>query len=201
MERFRRSWWCRKRPGWSEFAFDVKPQTLIWQKWVRSLINQEKRQFINGAFFQHYKAKCRSDFQWSKVASLCCRATFQRLKISKARWRPYYNPDWNTGHETRLPVADEANGIPPQDLPRIFDAFLPEKTDATMKEATEWALIWQNRCVQPSQPQAVESKRRLAHCDNHRVFKWQFSWMWQRRKIGERNCKKVRYGRMLTSFL
>lgn len=40
-----------------EFAFDVKPQTFDLAEMVRSLINQEKRQFIKRRLFQHYMCR------------------------------------------------------------------------------------------------------------------------------------------------
>ncbi len=116
-----------------EFAFDVRPQTFDLTELVRSLINQEKRQFIKRRLFPKLHVpsnavQISSDQKW--LSFVVERLLFNALKYSKQGVGDHITIRIETdGHETRLSVADEGIGIPPQDLPRIYDAFLPGKTD------------------------------------------------------------------------
>lgn len=66
---------------------------------------------------------------------------FNALKYSKQGAGDHITIRIETeGHETRLSVADEGIGIPPQDLPRIFDAFFTGENGRTMTEATGMGL-------------------------------------------------------------
>lgn len=127
-----------------EFAFDVKPQTFDLAEMVRSLINQEKRQFIKRRLFPTLHVppnavQISSDQKW--LSFVVEQILFNALKYSKQGvGDPITIRIETQGHETRLSVADEGIGIPPQDLPRIFDAFFTGENGRTMKEATGMGL-------------------------------------------------------------
>lgn len=63
------------------------------------------------------------------------------------------------GHETRLSIADEGIGIPPQDLPRIFDAFFTGENGRSMTEATGMGLYLAKQvCIRLGHQLYAESK-------------------------------------------
>ncbi|KJJ40781.1 histidine kinase [Bacillus subtilis] len=127
-----------------EFAFDVRPQTFDLTELVRSLINQEKRQFIKRRLFPTLHVppnavQISSDQKW--LSFVVEQLLFNALKYSKQGAGDQITIRIETeGHETRLSIADEGIGIPPQDLPRIFDAFFTGENGRTMTEATGMGL-------------------------------------------------------------
>lgn len=127
-----------------EFAFDVRPQTFDLTELVRSLINQEKRQFIKRRIFPTLHVppnavQVSSDQKW--LSFVVEQILFNALKYSKQGEGDHITIRIVAeGHETRLSIADEGMGIPPQDLPRIFDAFFTGENGRSMTEATGMGL-------------------------------------------------------------
>ncbi|MCO4852979.1 HAMP domain-containing histidine kinase [Bacillus vallismortis] len=127
-----------------EFAFDVRPQTFDLNEFVRSLINQEKRQFIKRRLFPTLHVppnpvQISSDQKW--LSFVVGQILYNALKYSRQGAGDHITIQIEAeGGETRLSVADEGIGIPPQDLPRIFDAFFTGENGRSMKEATGMGL-------------------------------------------------------------
>ncbi|MEC1752799.1 HAMP domain-containing histidine kinase [Bacillus mojavensis] len=127
-----------------EFAFDVKPETFDLTELVRSLINQEKRQFIKRRLFPKLHVppnavQVSSDQKW--LSFVVEQILFNALKYSKQGVGDHITIRIETqGHVTRLSVADDGIGIPAQDLPRIFDPFFTGENGRSMTQATGMGL-------------------------------------------------------------
>ncbi|MCY7877193.1 HAMP domain-containing histidine kinase [Bacillus spizizenii] len=146
-----------------EFAFDVRPQTFNLTELVRSLINQEKRQFIKRRLFPKLHVppnaiQISSDQKW--LSFVVEQILFNALKYSKQGAGDHITIRIEAeGHETRLSIADEGIGIPPQDLPRIFDAFFTGENGRSMTEATGMGLYLAKQvCIRLGHQLYAESK-------------------------------------------
>ncbi|HWI64278.1 MAG TPA: ATP-binding protein, partial [Symbiobacteriaceae bacterium] len=130
-----------------EFALDFKVEPVDLAEAVRRVINQRRKQFIRLTLYPEIDAPdgdwhVLTDAKWNgfvidQIVSNALKygsqggAPGQRLRFSLRR----------TEAGVTLTIADQGPGIPPEDLPRIFDPFFTGVNGRRFADATGIGLF------------------------------------------------------------
>lgn len=124
-----------------EFALDYRIEPVELTGLIYKLVNQRKKQFIRAAIFPEVTApeQCvvLSDAKWISfvIDQVISNALKYGAQSGKDGQRLRLTLEEAKG-SVILTVGDQGPGIPPQDLPRLFDAFFTGENGRRYADAT-----------------------------------------------------------------
>jgi OmpR family two-component system sensor histidine kinase YxdK len=129
-----------------DFAQDYRIEPVALDGLLVKLVNQRKRQFIRAAIFPEVAMAAEpvqvlTDAKWISfvIDQIIGNALKYGAQSGKAgqKLRLTLKPGLaRTGRTVTLTIADQGPGIPPQDLPRVFDAFFTGDNGRRFADAT-----------------------------------------------------------------
>lgn len=127
------------------FALDVKAERVEIIGIIRSVLHEHKKSCIRHSVFPKMQTEqeeiiVQTDAKW--IRFVCNQLITNAIKYSrhkpgsKTLWIHVYEDDagWHVS------IKDEGAGIPPQDLPRVFDAFFTGENGRRFSESTGMGL-------------------------------------------------------------
>jgi two-component system, OmpR family, sensor histidine kinase YxdK len=106
-----------------EFANDYVPECIELNDLVCSVINEKRRDFIYAGVFPklcNTKAFVYTDKKW--CGYMLDQILTNAIKYSSAKGKVYFEIEAK-GKNVTLHIRDEGMGIPPEDVPRVFELF------------------------------------------------------------------------------
>jgi signal transduction histidine kinase len=106
-----------------EFANDYVPECIDLYELVSTVINEKRRDFIYSRVFPvllDKRANVYTDKKW--CGYMIEQVISNAIKYSEPGSKVYFEIEIKEKHAT-LNIRDEGIGIPPEDLPRVFDLF------------------------------------------------------------------------------
>ncbi|MNO17148.1 Sensor histidine kinase GraS [compost metagenome] len=106
-----------------EFANDYVPECIELRDLVNSVINERRRDFIYAGVYpklDETKAYVYTDKKW--CGYMIDQIISNAIKYSPANGKVYFDIELN-GKKATLTIRDEGIGIPPEDVPRVFELF------------------------------------------------------------------------------
>jgi signal transduction histidine kinase len=119
-----------------EFSNDYVPEKTDLSALLVSVINDKKRDFIYAGVyprFEETEACVYTDKKW--CAYILGQIVDNAVKYSNSGGNIYFRVEIDIDR-TVLLIRDEGIGIPPEDLPRVFDLFFTGAAGRQKKEAT-----------------------------------------------------------------
>lgn len=119
-----------------EFSSDYVPEKTDLMKLLTSVINDKKRDFIYAGVYpkvDETEAFVYTDKKW--CAYIIGQIISNAVKYSKSGGNIYFKIEVEAD-QTVLRIRDEGIGIPPEDLPRVFDLFFTGTAGRQNKDAT-----------------------------------------------------------------
>lgn len=137
------------------FEFDLKPATVDLVSVVRASVNELKRAWIRSGVFPSVDApaepvEVETDPKWLQV--VLRQLLTNAMKYSAAGQKVRVGVRALDGGGAVISVSDDGIGIPPEDLPRVFDRFFTGANGRRTKASTGMGLFL-----------AAEVCRRLGH--------------------------------------
>jgi len=123
-----------------DFALDYRIEPVALDVLLAQLVNQRKRQFIRAAIFPELAAEpvtVLTDAKWIGfvIDQIIGNALKYGAQSGKAGQRLRLTLT-AADRTVTLTIADQGPGIPPQDLPRVFDAFFTGENGRRYADAT-----------------------------------------------------------------
>ncbi len=137
------------------FEFDLNPVTVDLVDVVRASVNELRRTWIRSGVFPSVEAPpgtvaVETDPKWLQV--VLRQLLTNAMKYSEAGQKARVVVRASGGGAASVSVVDEGLGIPPEDLPRVFDRFFTGANGRRTKASTGMGLFL-----------AAEVCRRLGH--------------------------------------
>ena len=138
-----------------DFALDYHIRRVDLLHSVRQVANARKRQFIRLGIFPAVDAAAGEDWhvltdeKWNAFA--IDQIVSNALKYGSQTGRPDQRVRFSltrTGDEVALGIADDGPGIPPQDLPRVFEPFFTGENGRRYAHATGIGLFLVKRVME-----------------------------------------------------
>lgn len=124
------------------FERDFYVETLNLQTVVRSVTSSQKRLFIRKRVFPVIEIdgglRVASDEKWLSFA--ITQLMTNALRYTVEANRKIYFHGYKRGINTVLEIRDEGVGIPPSDLPRVFDPYFTGENGRNFQESTGMGL-------------------------------------------------------------
>ncbi|MEH7505747.1 sensor histidine kinase [Neobacillus drentensis] len=124
------------------FERDFYVETLNLQTIVRSVTSSQKRLFIRKKVFPLIKIdvslSVASDEKW--LSFVITQLMTNAIRYTVEENRKIYFDGYKRGINTVLEIRDEGVGIPPSDLPRVFDPYFTGENGRTFQESTGMGL-------------------------------------------------------------
>jgi len=113
-----------------EFAVDFRVEQVDLQQAVREVINQRKKQFVRSEIFPVLEVAdgdwtVLTDAKWNGVLldQIVANALKYGAQAGPQGQKLTFAVSRRVPDEVVLSISDQGPGIPPEDLPRVFDAF------------------------------------------------------------------------------
>lgn len=124
------------------FERDFYVETLDLEKVVRSITSSQKRLFIRKRIFPSIQIdgelKVASDEKW--LSFVVTQLITNAIRYTVNENRKVYFHGFRHGLHTVLEIRDEGVGIPPSDLPRVFDRYFTGENGRNFQESTGMGL-------------------------------------------------------------
>ncbi|MGE5672502.1 MAG: sensor histidine kinase [Mycobacterium leprae] len=124
-----------------DFAIDYQIRRIDLTASVRTVINSRKKQFIRSGIFPEVEAEpdcvVLTDEKWNRfvIDQIVSNALKYATQAGKPDQRLRFSLK-HQGDQVVLTIADQGPGIPPQDLPRLYEPFFTGENGRRFAQAT-----------------------------------------------------------------